>query len=162
MFLHSRSGIDREEYEGFLRACPPGVKLVAIRVRQDRGGLRLYRYDEHPNVSKRGQHPVQRGVFWQRNARHGLLFTNGFKARIATYDGFEVPVPLAITIQHGNGELLQIAKDILGLTKLNYNSCQMGEGQPITVKYSDRVGEILLANPALPPDKWKHNFKYYA
>jgi len=162
VFLHSRSGIDREEYEGFLRACPPGVKSVAIRVRQDRGGLRLYRYDAHPNIARRGQHPVQRGVFWQRSTRHGLLFTNGFKARIATYDGFEVPVPLAITIQHGKGELLQVAKDILGLTKLNYNSCQMGEGQPITVKYSDRVGEILLANPALPPDKWKHNFKYYA
>ncbi|KAB2964894.1 hypothetical protein [Zoogloea sp.] len=162
IFLHARSGIDPQEYEGFRRACPPGVNLVAIRVRQDRGGLRLYRYDEHPNAAKRGQHPVQRGVFWQRSARHGLLFTNGFKPRIATYDGFEVPVPLAITIQHGDGDLVQVAKDILGLTKLNYNSCQLGEGQPITVKYSDRVGEILLANPGLPPDKWKHNFKYYA
>ena len=141
---------------------PAGCQLVAIRVRQDRGGLRLYRYDEHPNAAKRGQHPVQRGVFWQRSARHGLLFTNGFKPRIATYDGFEVPVPLAITIQHGDGDLVQVATDILGLTKLNYNSCQLGEGQPITVKYSDRVGEILLANPGLPPDKWKHNFKYYA
>ncbi|NMG49308.1 hypothetical protein GO613_14510 [Azoarcus communis] len=162
IFLHARSGIDPEEYEGFQRACPPGVKLVAIRVRQDRGGLRLYRYDEHPNVAKRGQHPVQRGVFWQRSARHGLLFTNGFKPRIATYDGFEVPVPLAITIQHGDGDVVQVARDILGLTKLNYNSCQLGEGHPITVKYSERVGEILLANPGLQPDKWKHNFKYYA
>lgn len=162
IFLHARSGIDPEEYEGFLRACPPGVKLVAIRVRQDRGGLRLYRYDEHPNIVKRGQHPVQRGIFWQRSPRHGLLFTNGFKPRIATYDGFEVPVPLAITIQHGDGDLVQVAKDILGLTKLNYNSCQLGEGRPITVKYSDRVGEILLANPGLPSDKWKHSFKYYA
>lgn len=162
IFLHARSGIDAEEYEGFRRACPPGVNLVAIRVRQDRYGLRLYRYDDHPNVAKRGQHPVQRGVFWQRSERHGLLFTNGFKPRIATYDGWEVPVPLAITIQHGNGDLLQVAKDILGLTKLNYNACQLGEGQPITVKYSDRVGEILLANPGLPSAKWKHNFKYYA
>jgi argonaute-like protein implicated in RNA metabolism and viral defense len=122
----------------------------------------LYRYDDHPNVAKRGQHPVQRGVFWKRTARHGLLYTNGFKPRIATYDGFEVPVPLAITIQHGESDILQVAKDILGLTKLNYNSCQLGEGRPITVKYSDRVGEILLANPGLPPKKWKHNFKYYA
>ena len=161
IFLHARSGINAEEYEGFLRACPPGVKLVAIRIRQDRGGLRLFRYDEHPNVSKRGQHPVQRGVFWQRFPNHGLLFTNGFKPRIGTYDGFEVPVPLEITIQHGDCDLVQVARDILGLTKLNYNSCQLGEGQPITVKYSDRVGEILLANPGLPPDKWKHNFKYY-
>lgn len=162
IFLHARSGIDPEEYAGFARACPPGVRLVAIRVRQDRAGLRLYRYDEHPIVAKRGQHPVQRGVFWQRSDRHGLLFTNGFKPRIGTYDGFEVPVPLAITVQHGEGDLVQVARDILGLTKLNYNSCQLGEGQPITVKYSDRVGEILLANPGLSPDKWKHNFKYYA
>lgn len=162
IFLHAQSGIDEAEYEGFLRACPPGVKLVAIRVRQDRGGLRLYRYDQHVNVVKRGQHPVQRGIFWQRSPRHGVLFTNGFKPRIATYDGFEVPVPLAITIQHGDGDLVQVANDILGLTKLNYNSCQLGEGRPITIKYSDRVGEILLANPGLPRDQWKHNFKFYA
>lgn len=162
IFLHARSGINPEEYQGFLRACPPGVNLVTIRVRQDRHGPRLYRYDEHPDIAKRGQYPIQRGIFWQRSARHGLLFTNGFKPRIATYDGFEVPVPLAITIQHGDGDLVQVAKDILGLTKLNYNSCQLGEGQPITVKYSDRVGEILLANPGLAPHEWKHNFKYYA
>lgn len=162
IFLHSHSGIDFAEYNGFLRAVPSGVKLVVIRVRQDRGGQRLFRYDEHPDVAKRGQHPVQRGVFWQRTPRHGLLYTNGFKPRLATYDGFEVPVPLSITIQHGDADILQVAKDILGLTKLNYNSCQLGEGRPITVKYSDRVGEILLANPGLPPEKWRHNFKFYA
>lgn len=162
IFLHARSGIEAEEFEGFRRACPKGVNLVAIRVRQDRNGQRLYRFDEHPDVGKRGQHPVQRGVFWQRGRRYGLLFTNGFKPRLGTYDGFEVPVPLAIAIQHGDADLLQVARDILGLTKLNYNACQLGEGQPITVKYSDRVGEILLANPGLTSDKWKPNFKYYA
>lgn len=161
IFLHAHSGIDADEYQGFLNACPPGVKLTAIRVRQDSQGLRLYRYDAHPDATKRGQQPVQRGIFWQRSANHGLLFTNGFKARIATYDGFEVPVPLEITLQHGEGDILEIAKDILGLTKLNYNACQLGEGRPITIKYSDRVGEILLANRGVSPDKWKPNFKYY-
>ena len=58
-----------------------------------------------------------RGVFWKRTDRHGLLFTNGFKPRIGTYDGWEVPVPLAITIQHGVAELLQVAKDILGRSR---------------------------------------------
>jgi hypothetical protein len=162
IFLHARSGIDKEECEGFLRACPPGVKLIAVRVRQDRHGLRLYRYDEHPDVTKRGQHPVQRGVFWQRTKRHGLLFTTGFKPRIATYDGWEIPAPLSITVQHGEIDILQVARDMLGLTKLNYNACRLGESQPITVKYSARVGEILLANPELPPKDWRHNFKYYA
>ncbi len=162
IFLHTQSGITHEEYKGFLRAVPEGVKLISIRVKQDRGGQRLYRYDEHPDVAKRGQHPVLRGVFWQKTPRHGLLYTNGFKPRIATYDGFEVPVPLSVTIQFGDGDIVQVAKDILGLTKLNYNSCQLGEGRPITIKYSDRVGEILLANPGLTKDQWRHNFKYYA
>jgi argonaute-like protein implicated in RNA metabolism and viral defense len=71
-------------------------------------------------------------------------------------------VQLAITLQHGEGDLVQIAQDILGLTKLNYNACLLGEGQPITVKYSDRVGEILLANPGLPAEQWKQNFWYCA
>lgn len=162
IFLHTHSGITLEEYKGFLRAVPEGVKLISIRVKQDRGGQRLYRYDEHPDTTKRGQHPVQRGIFWQKTPRHGLLYTNGFKPRIATYDGFEVPVPLSVTIQFGDGDIVQVAKDILGLTKLNYNSCQLGEGRPITIKYSDRVGEILLANPSLTQDQWRHNFKYYA
>ncbi|MCG8047524.1 MAG: hypothetical protein N0E48_18165 [Candidatus Thiodiazotropha endolucinida] len=159
VFLHARSGINPEEYEGFVNACPPGVKVVGIRVRKDRNGPRLFRYDDHPEVARRGKHPVLRGTFWQRTQRHGLLFTTGFKPRIGTYDGWEVPVPLSITVQHGDADLVQVARDILGLTKLNYNACQLGESQPITVKYSDRIGEILLANPELK--EWRHNFKYY-
>jgi argonaute-like protein implicated in RNA metabolism and viral defense len=69
---------------------------------------------------------------------------------------------LAITIQHGEAESFQLAREILGLTKLNYNSCQLGEERPITVKYSERVGKILLANPGIPPERWRHYFKYFA
>ena len=68
---------------------------------------------------------------------------------------------LSLTLQHGEADMLTIAKDILSLSKANYNACQLGESEPITVKYSDRVGEILLSNRELPRDKWQHNFKYY-
>ena len=161
IFLHSRSGIERDEFEGFRSACPSGTKIVGIRVRPDQTGIRLFRHDDNPKKAQRGKFPVLRGVFWQRYARHGLLFTNGFKPRIATYDGWEVPRPLEIDLQHGDGNLVSIAKDIFGLTKVNYNTCQLGEGQPITVKYSDRVGEILLANREVDRTTWRHNFKYY-
>lgn len=161
VFLHARSGINVDEYEGFHRACPEGVSFVGIRVRKDRSGPRLFRHDHHPEPARRGKHPVLRGTLWQRTTRFGLLFTTGFKERIATYDGWEIPVPLSITIQHGQADLVQVAKDILGLTKLNYNACQPGESQPITVKYSDRIGEILLANPEIRREDWRPNFKYY-
>ena len=161
VFLHARSGLDDHEFAGFRKACPTDVNLVGIRVRKDRMGPRLFRHDAHPNFSRRGMYPVLRGVFWQRTERHGFLFTSGFKERIAAYDGWEVPVPLAITLQHGESDLVVIARDVLALSKANYNACQLGESEPITVKYSDRVGEILLSNPDLPKEKWQHNFKYY-
>lgn len=161
VFLHARSGINQEEYEGFLKACPEEVNLVAVKVRRDNFSPRLFRYDEHPNVSRRGMYPVLRGTFWQRSKKHGYLFTTGFKPRVGAYDGWEIPVPLLIAVQHGDADLIQVAKDVLGLTKLNYNACQLGESEPITIKNSDRIGEILLSNPELAHEKWKHNFKYY-
>lgn len=161
IFLHARSGLLKEEYEGFLEACPKNVNLVGIRVRTDNSAPRLFRHDDNPSVSDRGKHPVLRGLFWRRTARHGFLFTTGFKPRLATYDGWEIPVPLAITIQFGSADIIQVATDILGLTKLNYNACRLGGGQPITVKYSDKIGEILLSNPEVDRSKWRYNLKYY-
>lgn len=161
IFIHARSGLNSEEFMGFQEACPSGVNLVGIRVRKDRLGIRLFRHDSHPQVARRGMYPVVRGAFWQRGDREGFLFATGFKERIAAYDGWELPVPLSLTLQHGDAEMINVAKDILTLSKANYNACQLGESEPITIKYSDRVGEILLSNPELPREQWQHNFKYY-
>ena len=161
IFIHARSGLDDDEFAGFRAACPEGVNLVGIRVRRDRLGPRLFRHDNHPNIARRGMYPVLRGTLWERSPRYGLLFTTGFKQRLAAYDGWELPVPLDIRIQHGEASIERVAKDILALTKVNYNACQLGESEPITVKYSDRVGEVLLSNPRLPRERWHHNFKFY-
>jgi hypothetical protein len=45
------------------------------------------------------------------------------------------------------------------LTKLNYNACRLGTAEPVTIKYSDAVGEILVANPNVAGKK--PNFKFY-
>jgi hypothetical protein len=152
IFLHSHSAISESEYEGYLKAVPPGCRLIAVRVRQDRNGPRLFRD---------GDRPPLRGLFWQRTERYGLLYSTGFVPRLGTYEGFETPVPLSISLQHGDADIVQIARDILGLTKLNYNACTFGEAEPITIKYSKRIGEILLANRGLAPEHRQHTFRYY-
>jgi hypothetical protein len=43
IFLHCRSTISKEEFEGFQGACPANVNLVGVRVRMDNRGLRLLR-----------------------------------------------------------------------------------------------------------------------
>ena len=141
VFLHSRSDISAEEFEGYRSAASDGLKVVGIRVRPCRDGPRLYRPDK--------QWPVIRGTLWEHSPTRGYLFGSGFKPRLGTYDGWETPVPLQIDIQHGDADIVDVARDILGLTKLNYNTCNAGDTQPVTVKFSDAVGEILVSNPTV-------------
>jgi hypothetical protein len=150
IFLHSRSTINNDEFEGYQKACPSGVKLVGVRVRVERYGPRLFRTETMP---------ILRGTFWKINDRAGLLWGSGFKPRIATYDGAEVPIPMRIDVQHGDAPIERVAQDIFGLTKLNYNACHLGDGEPVTVGFSDAVGEILISNPKI--SERKPNFKFY-
>ena len=151
IFLHCRSAIDEEEFTGYQAACPIGCKLIGVRVRPDPFGPRLYRTG--------GSMPVIRGTLWRLSSRSAYLYASGFKPRLATYDGWETPVPLRIDIQHGDAGIEQVARDILGLTKLNYNACRLGESTPVTVGFSNAVGEILISNPTVSDRR--PNFKYY-
>jgi hypothetical protein len=66
---------------------------------------------------------------------------------------------MCIDVQHGEADVAQVASDILGLTKLNYNCCKLGENQPVTIHFSGAVGEILVSNRQVT--KHHPQFKYY-
>lgn len=149
IFLHCRSGLNSEEFAGFKDASPPGVSLFGVRVRQERSDIRLFR---------EGTHPVLRGTFLQHNERSAHLWASGFKPHLRTYDGWETPAPLRIELQHGEADIRQVATDILGLTKLNYNACKLGDSEPVTVGFSDAVGEILVSNPTVKERSPKFRF----
>ncbi|MFC1462629.1 hypothetical protein ACFLQU_03395 [Verrucomicrobiota bacterium] len=80
IFLHSRSSISLEEFQGYQRACPKDAKLVAIRAAKTRDELRLYR---------QGKWCVQRGTFWPISDNVCYLWASGFKPDLLTYDGWE-------------------------------------------------------------------------
>lgn len=150
IFLHSRSSISKEEFNGYRQACPNGVNVIGIRVRLERNGLSLFR---------QGAWPVMRGTFWKASERRAFLWGSGFKPRLGTYDGWEIPIPLRIDVEHGDADIGQVVMDIFGLTKLNYNACKLGDSQPVTIGFSDAVGEILVSNPSVR--KRSPNFKFY-
>ena len=150
VFLHARSGIDTEEFEGYRAAVPSETKVVAVRVRSGSRSLRLFR---------QGTRPLIRGTFLPIDDRRGFLWTSGFKPELKAYDGWDVPVPLSLEVQHGKADIEQVARDIFGLTKLNYNACKVGDSQPVTVGFSDAVGEILISNPSVQDRR--PQFRFY-
>ena len=52
-----------------------------------------------------------------------------------------------------------VLTDIMGLTKINYNTCNYNDGLPVTVRFSDKVGDILTMGSA--KDAEKQPFKFY-
>jgi hypothetical protein len=118
---------------------------------------RARRPGQPENVQNR--HTPAHPTFWKITDRLGYLWTSGFKPRWETYDGSETPVQLRIDIQHGSADIEQVARDIFGLTKLNYNACKLGYSEPVTVGFSDAVGEILVSNPTIK--KRDPRFKFY-
>jgi hypothetical protein len=148
MFLHGQTWFGEEEWEGFREGVPAETNLVGVRISEDRE-IKLYRS---------GQNPVLRGLAYLRSERSASLWTRGWIPRLQTYPGREVPNALSIEVCRGEANLHVVLHDIMALTKLNYNACNFADGRPITLKFSNAVGEILTAGPHKkePPLPFRH------
>jgi hypothetical protein len=149
LFIHGRTRFDDDEWTGFQEMTPAGTNLVGVRIRDDRT-LKLY---------TPGNEVVLRGICFLQSQRKGYLWTRGYIPRLQTYPGREVPNPLSIEVCRGEADLEQTMRDIMGLTKVNFNACIYADGYPVTLRFADRVGEILTAAPLsqeLPPLPFKH------
>lgn len=89
-----------------------------------------------------GNYPVLRGTLITLTEDQHLLFTSGYTPRIRTYPGHSIPQPLFIT-HIGDSEIKDICEEILGLTKLNWNTTSFSTYLPITLAFSGKVGKVL-------------------
>lgn len=60
--------------------------------------------------------------------------------RIRSYAGHRIPN--ALRIEHIGDSQNEVAKEILGLTKLNWNTA-FSTSLPITIRFADEVGKVL-------------------
>lgn len=151
LFIHGKTRFNDKEWAGFSQGGG-NTKVVGVRIVPDRD-LRLY----HPGAT-----PALRGLAWLEDERTAHIWTKGFVPRLQTYPGREVPLPLHVDVCRGEADIRTVVQDIMALTKLNYNSCRYADGVPVTLRFADAVGEILVSGPEVdaagaPP----LSFKYY-
>ena len=141
VFIHGKTRFTDNEWEGF-RGGAEGVRtLSAIQIQHSKD-VKLYR---DRTEQTEGKLNLLRGTALIAGPRTAYLWTSGFVPRLQTYAGWEVPNPYRIRIQHGDVDLETVLQDVLGLTKLNFNTCIYGDGQPVTLRFADAIGEILTA-----------------
>ena len=120
-----------------------------MRIRSTYGETKFYRD---------GDYPVIRGTVLILGDQDAYLWTSGYVPRIDTYLGPETPNPLFITVLRSTAEkpdISDVLHDIMSLTKINYNGANYNDGLQVTIRFADKVGEILVMgsakNAARPP-----------
>lgn len=92
--------------------------------------------------------PVNRGTCICLNEREALLWTHGVVKSVRNDNyryflgGRYIPAPIRIIKHHGNGNIGQIANEILGLTKVNWNSFDLYSPLPATISSSNEIAKI--------------------
>jgi hypothetical protein len=153
LFIHGRTTFHEDEWRALEEAAPSGTNVVGVRIKSTNGENKLFRD---------GDYPVLRGTALLLDDRNANLWTNGYLPQLDTYIGPETPNPLFITAlrsKHAMPPMTTILNDIMGLTKINYNSSNFNDGLPVTVRFANMVGDVLTMGSAKGVDR--QPFKYY-
>lgn len=134
VLVHKTSYFNEAEIEGCREAARAErvelLDLVSVR----RAGARLLRA---------AVPAVVRGTTLTFDDRSGIVYLKGTVPYFRTYPGMYVPRGLEFTRDDGETAAIELAKELLDLSKLNFNNTQFDSGDPITIRAARRVGDIL-------------------
>jgi hypothetical protein len=112
------------------------------RMEYPRDGLYLF----GPCDSEKRPKSTRYGVI---GTREGIERFARLSARMRGYIpmGPETPNPILVRVQRGACDLRVVLSDVLGLTKINFNSCLFNDRLPVTIKFANEVGDVLISAP---------------
>ncbi len=145
--VHKTSRYWPEELAGFHRAVDVGTRADFVTL--EHLGHRFMRC---------GKEPPLRGSVISLSDSHHVIYTQGYIPFLRTYPGMRIPNPLEVVEHHGDSTVAVICEEILGLTKVNWNSCFFGSSVPITIRFARSVGKILAELPAGVTPQTKYKF----
>lgn len=145
--IHKTSRFEPEEHQGFRDALRhvSEIDLVSFAPTSDARLLRTGRYP-----------PLRGTVFHAGDISY--CYTSGY-IRGKGYPHGHVPSPLQIADHKGDTARTELLREVLVLTKMNWNSANMFGLMPITLRFSRLVGDILREVP--DNEKPKTKYKYY-
>jgi hypothetical protein len=148
--MHKTSYFNADEREGFKRAAEDEKLEVLDLVSVRRSGARVLRA---------GDSPMVRGTAMLFDGKSGIVYLKGTVPYFQVYPGAYIPRALEFVRDDGETSASDLAHELVGLSKLNFNNTQFDSGDPITVRAARRVGDILKHVPS--GKKVNARFRYF-
>lgn len=96
---------------------------------------------------RHGVQPAIRGMLVELDRYRFTLQTAGYVPYLNVYPGVRIPRALEVTHHAGDAGPQRLAREILKLTKLNWNSARFGNSMPSTMMYARFVKAVLAQTP---------------
>jgi hypothetical protein len=144
--LHKRTPFRREEREGLLDGLG-GVNQIDMLEIQTDNALRYVASQATKDGIDEDNYPVRRGTVMQLDPHSALLWVHGatqaVNPRMKYFQGKRrIPAPLTIRRHVGKTDLKQISDEILGLSKMNWNTFDLYTKDPATLQSSNEIARI--------------------
>lgn len=145
--IHKRTPFRQEEIKGLVDSLSSaGIKDI---------GLIEITYEEHLKCFAMNQYhsnvdgfPVLRGMCFPISNNAMYLYTHGISPSVKSpgrryiQGGKAVPIPLKIVQHYGSSNMAQIATEVLGLSRMNWNSFNLYSKLPCTIESSNQIARI--------------------
>ncbi len=149
--IHKTSPFTADEIGGFNESLK-GVELADYIHINEKNTVRLFPKSE--------EYPAIRGTLVYDKMKL-LLYTTGYVPLLDTYKGASIPAPLILDAYRLDSQPEQVAKDVLALTKLDWNNAYFNTRLPVTISVSRKVSSVLSESSAQDLKEPPTNYKFY-
>ena len=145
--IHKRTPFRKEEVKGLVESLSSaGIKSIDLIEISYEDDLKCFALNaDHTNVDG---FPVRRGMCFPISENTMYLYTHGIAPSVRNpkfkyfQGGKTVPLPLKVVRHYGSNDMAQIATEILGLSKMNWNSFNLYSKLPCTIESSNAIARI--------------------
>ncbi len=162
--IHKSTSFKKEEISGIVEALEGITDIELLTINQNTM-FRGIRGELRNNKLQVARFPVQRGTILPLDKYSFLLWTCGDLAGVDPrgwhyyQEKRGIPEPLVITRYLGKEPMVNVAVDILRLTKMNWNNLQIYNRMPVTIEFAHSISDIVKQLESY--NNVPRDFRYY-
>lgn len=137
--VHKTTEWNQEERQGMKEGLSGIARRDFVAIKERSRFIKVFRS---------GLNPPLRGTMVELPDGSRLLYTRGYVPYLRIYPGARVPRPLEIVFDHVDTSRDELCREVLALTRLNWNSADYNGMSPMTLRFARDVGTILRDIPA--------------
>ena len=165
VMVHKTTEFKLDEVDGAMEALHLCEAVDLVQIVEDVGwrGVRMDRARGNENKGEPTAFPVSRGTVIGLGPREALLWTHGDVQGISGGGSYfqgarSTPRPLRLVRHAGHGPWDDIARAILGLSKMNWNNDALFGPLPVTLGYAKSLARVVKRMPGLGSAPYQFRF----